>query len=395
MKRRLLFSLSALAGAGLATLVLQTGMLSGAIAASSETYRQIGLFGDVYDKVRTGYVEPPTEAKLIEGAINGMLTSLDPHSSYLSPNEFKEMQTQTRGEFGGLGIEVTMEEGGIKVVAPIDETPAARAGILANDIITQINGEPVQGQTLNQAVDKMRGPVNSSVKLTIQRKEKKEPLEVELTRETIRIRPVRARTEGEDIGYLRITQFNEQTSEALRAAIKTIAGEVGQDKLKGYVIDLRNNPGGLLDQAIMVSDAFLERGEIVSIRGRTAEETQRYAAKGKGLDLVGGKPLVVLDQRRLGLCVRDRGRCASGPQARDRAGHALVRQGVGADHHPARRQRRAAPDHGALLHPVRPLDPGQGHRARSGGAAGGARRTQGQGRDQGRGRPARPPEELG
>src|SRR3954467_5570210 len=197
MKRRLLFSLSALAGAGLATLMLQTGMLSGAIAASSETYRQLNIFGDVYDKVRTGYVEPPTEAKLIEGAINGMLTSLDPHSSYLSPNEFKEMQTQTRGEFGGLGIEVTMEEGGIKVVAPIDETPAARAGILANDIITQINGEPVQGQTLNQAVDKMRGPVNSSVKLTIQRKEKKEPLEVKLSRETIRIRPVRARTEGE------------------------------------------------------------------------------------------------------------------------------------------------------------------------------------------------------
>jgi len=257
MKRRLLFSLSALAGAGLATLVSQTGMLPGAIAASSETYRQLNIFGDVYDKVRTGYVEPPTEAKLIEGAINGMLTSLDPHSSYLSPNEFKEMQTQTRGEFGGLGIEVTMEEGLIKVVAPIDETPAARAGILANDTITQINGEPVQGQTLNQAVDKMRGPVNSSVKLTIQRKEKKEPLEVELTRETIRIRPVRARTEGEDIGYLRITQFNEQTSEALRAAIKTIVGDVGADKLKGYVIDLRNNPGGLLDQAIMVSDAFL------------------------------------------------------------------------------------------------------------------------------------------
>src|SRR5215210_1582472 len=294
MKWRLLFSLSALAGAGLATLVLQTGMLPGAIAASSETYRQLNIFGDVFEKVRTGYVEPPTEAKLIEGAINGMLTSLDPHSSYLSPKEFKEMQTQTRGEFGGLGIEVTMEEGLVKVVAPIDETPAARAGILANDIITQINGEPVQGQTLNQAVDKMRGPVNSSVKLTIQRKEKKEPLEVELTRETIRIRPVRARTEGEDIGYLRITQFNEQTSEALRAAIKTIAGDVGADKLKGYVIDLRNNPGGLLDQAIMVSDAFLERGEIVSTRGRNPGETQRFTAKGKVKDLVGGKPLVVL-----------------------------------------------------------------------------------------------------
>src|SRR5215204_985415 len=294
MKRQLLFSLGTLAGAGLVTLVSQSVVLPGADAASSETYRQLNIFGDVFEKVRSDYVEPPNEAKLIEGAINGMITSLDPHSSYLSPNEFKEMQVQTQGAFGGIGIEVTMEEGLIKVVAPVDETPAARAGILANDIIIQIDGEPVQGLTLNQAVDKMRGPVNTPVALTIRRQDKKEPLEVKLTRETIRIRPVRARTEGEDIGYLRITQFNDQTTEALRAAIKTITGEVGPDKLKGYVIDLRNNPGGLLDQAIMVSDAFLERGEIVSIRGRTAEETQRYAAKGKGQDLVGGKPLVVL-----------------------------------------------------------------------------------------------------
>src|SRR5215204_4191959 len=294
MKRRLLFSLSALAGAGLVTLVSQTVVLPGADAASSETYRQLNIFGDVFEKVRSDYVEPPTEAKLIEGALNGMLTSLDPHSSYLSPNEFREMQVQTQGAFGGIGIEVTMEEGLIKVVAPIDETPAARAGILANDIIIQIDGEPVQGLTLNQAVDKMRGPVNTPVALTIRRQDKKEPLEVKLTRETIRIRPVRARTEGEDIGYLRITQFNDQTTEALRAAIKTIAGEVGPDKLKGYVIDLRNNPGGLFDQAIMVSDAFLTKGEIVSTRGRNPGETQRYAAKGKSKDLVGGKPLVVL-----------------------------------------------------------------------------------------------------
>src|SRR5215204_6237675 len=280
MKRRLLFSLSALAGAGLVTLVSQTVVLPGADAASSETYRQLNIFGDVYGKVRSDYVEPPTEAKLIEGALNGMLTSLDPHSSYLSPNEFREMQTQTRGEFGGLGIEVTMEEGLVKVVAPIDETPAARAGILANDTITQIDGEPVQGLSITQAVDKMRGPVNSSVTLTIRRKAKTEPLEVQLTRETIRVRPVRARPEGDDIGYLRITQFNQQTYPALRTAIKTIAGEVGSDKLKGYVIDLRNNPGGLLDQAVLVSDAFLTKGEIVSTRGRKAEETQRYAAKG-------------------------------------------------------------------------------------------------------------------
>src|SRR5215210_2212900 len=235
MKRRLLFSLSALAGAGLATLVSQSVVLPGADAASSETYRQLNIFGDVFEKVRSDYVEAPNDAKLIEGALNGMLTSLDPHSSYMSPNEFREMQVQTQGAFGGIGIEVTMEEGLVKVVAPVDETPAARAGILANDIITQIDGEPVQGQTLNQAVDKMRGPVNSSVKLTIQRKEK-EPIEVKLTRETIRIRPVRARTESGDIGYLRVTQFNEQTYEALRAAIKQITNEVDPGKLTGYVL---------------------------------------------------------------------------------------------------------------------------------------------------------------
>src|SRR3954447_13295811 len=292
MKCRLLFPVGALIGASLVTLVSQTHVLPRAAAAPSEMYRQLRLFGDVFEKVRTDYVERPEEAKLIEGAINGMLTSLDPHSSYMSPKSFRDMQIQTRGEFGGLGIEVTMEEGLVKVVAPIDETPAARAGIMANDVITQIDGEPVQGLTLNQAVDKMRGPVNSSVKLTIQRKEKKEPLEVKLSRETIRIRPVRARTEGGDIGYLRITQFNEQTYEALRTAIEKISTEVGQDKLKGYVIDLRNNPGGLLDQAIMVSDAFLERGEIVSPRGRNAEETQRFNAKAG--DLTKGKPLVVL-----------------------------------------------------------------------------------------------------
>src|SRR4051794_36135660 len=294
MRKISLVLLGALVGAGSATLVSQNHLLSttSAVAASSETYRQLSLFGDVFKKVRTDYVERPEEAKLIESAINGMLTSLDPHSSYMDAKSFRDMQIQTRGEFGGLGIEVTMEEGLVKVVAPIDETPAARAGILANDVITQIDGEAVQGLTLNQAVDKMRGPVNSSVKLTIQRKEKREPIEVKLTRETIRIRPVRARTESGDIGYLRVTQFNEQTYEALRAAIDKIAAEVGQDKLKGYVLDLRNNPGGLLDQAIMVSDAFLERGEIVSTRGRNAEETQRFNAKAG--DLAKGKPVVVL-----------------------------------------------------------------------------------------------------
>src|SRR3954468_10191904 len=296
MRKLSLLILGAVVGAGSATMVSQSHLMSStsAFAASADVYRQLSLFGDVFEKVRTDYVEKPDEAKLIEAAINGMLTSLDPHSSYMDAKSFRDMQIQTRGEFGGLGIEVIMEEGLVKVVAPIDETPAARAGILANDVITQIDGEAVQGLTLNQAVDKMRGPVNSSVKLTIQRKEKKEPIEVKLTRETIRIRPVRARTESGDIGYLRVTQFNEQTYEALRAAIDKISSEVGPGKLKGYVLDLRNNPGGLLDQAIMVSDAFLTRGEIASTRSRNPQDTERYAAPTKPQDLVGGKPLVVL-----------------------------------------------------------------------------------------------------
>ncbi len=294
MRKLSLLMIGAVVGAGSATLVSQTNLLSStsAIAASAETYRQLSLFGDVFEKVRTDYVERPDEAKLVESAINGMLTSLDPHSSYMDPKSFRDMQVQTRGEFGGLGIEVTMEEGLVKVVTPIDETPAARAGVLANDIITHIDGEPVQGLNLNQAVDKMRGPVNSSVMLRIQRKEAKDPVEVKLTRETIRIRPVRARLEGGDIVVLRVTQFNEQTFENLRSNIDKLTSEAGADKVKGYVVDLRNNPGGLLDQAIMVSDAFLDRGEIVSTRSRNAEETQRFNAKSG--DLAKGKPVVVL-----------------------------------------------------------------------------------------------------
>jgi carboxyl-terminal processing protease len=294
MRKLSLLLLGAVVGAGGTMAVSQTHLLSStsAIAASADTYRQLSLFGDVFEKIRTDYVERPDEAKLIESAVNGMLTSLDPHSSYMDPKSFRDMQVQTRGEFGGLGIEVTMEEGLVKVVTPIDETPASRAGILANDVITQIDGESVQGLNLNQAVDKMRGPVNSTVKLTIQRKESKDPIEVSLTRETIKIRPVRARNEGGDIGYLRVTQFNEQTFDNLRASIDKMTSEIGPDKLKGFVVDLRNNPGGLLDQAIMVSDAFLDRGEIVSTRSRNAEDTQRFSAKAG--DLAKGKPVVVL-----------------------------------------------------------------------------------------------------
>jgi carboxyl-terminal processing protease len=291
MRKLSLLLIGAAAGAGTTALVSQTQLLPAAVAASADTYRQLSLFGDVFEKVRTDYVERPDEAKLVESAINGMLTSLDPHSSFMDAKSFRDMQTQTRGEFGGLGIEVTMEEGLVKVVTPIDETPASRAGVMANDIITHIDDEQVQGLTLNQAVEKMRGPVNSAVKLKIQRKEAKDPIEVKLTRETIRVRPVRARAEG-DVGVLRVSQFNEQTFENLRTSIDKLSSEIGADKLKGFVIDLRNNPGGLLDQAIMVSDAFLERGEIVSTRGRNAEETQRFNAKAG--DLSKGKPLVVL-----------------------------------------------------------------------------------------------------
>ena len=261
-------------------------------AAAADTYRQLNLFGDVFERVRADYVEKPDDAKLIESAINGMLAGLDPHSSYMDAKSFRDMQVQTRGEFGGLGIEVTMEDGLIKVVAPIDETPAAKAGVMANDIITKLDDEQVQGLTLNQAVEKMRGPVNTKIKLTIMRKGQDKPIEVSITRDVIRVRSVRSQIEGDDVGYIRLTQFNEQTTEGLKKAITDISAKIADDKLKGYVLDLRNNPGGLLDQAISVSDAFLQKGEIVSTRGRNAEETQRFNARAG--DLTKGKPVIVL-----------------------------------------------------------------------------------------------------
>jgi carboxyl-terminal processing protease len=242
--------------------------------------------------VRSHYVERPDDSKLVESAINGMLNGLDPHSSYMDPKSFRDMQVQTHGEFGGLGIEVTMEDGLVKVVAPIDETPAAKAGVRAGDIITHIDDEAVQGLTLNQAVEKMRGAVNSKIRLKIMRKGLDKPIDMAIVRDTIRVRSVRSRTDGDDVGYIRITQFNEQTTDGLKKSIADIGNQLGNDKVKGYVIDLRNNPGGLLDQAISVSDAFLERGEIVSTRGRDPEETQRFSAKPG--DLTKGKPVIVL-----------------------------------------------------------------------------------------------------
>jgi carboxyl-terminal processing protease len=261
-------------------------------AAAADTYRQLNLFGDVFERVRADYVEKPDDSKLVESAINGMLAGLDPHSSYMDPKSFRDMQVQTRGEFGGLGIEVTMEDGLVKVVTPIDETPAAKAGIMANDVITHLDGDAVQGLTLNQAVEKMRGPVNTKIKLTVMRKGADKPLELSITRDIIRVRSVRSREEGDDVGYIRVTQFNEQTTEGVKKAIADISAKIPADKIKGYVLDMRNNPGGLLDQAISVSDAFLDRGEIVSTRGRNAEETQRFSARSG--DLTKGKPIIVL-----------------------------------------------------------------------------------------------------
>jgi carboxyl-terminal processing protease len=295
MRKTSLILLGAAAGAAMALLATQPRMIfagASAKAAAADTYRQLNLFGDVFERVRADYVEKPDDSKLIETAINGMLAGLDPHSSYMNAKSFRDMQVQTRGEFGGLGIEVTMEDGLIKVVAPIDDTPAAKAGIRANDIITQLNGEQVQGLTLNQAVEKMRGPVNTKINLTIRRKGVDKPLEVSITRAIIRVRSVRSHIEGGDVGYIRLTQFNEQTTEGLKKAIADIKAKVANDKLKGYILDLRNNPGGLLDQAISVSDAFLQKGEIVSTRGRNAEETQRFNARSG--DLTGGKPVIVL-----------------------------------------------------------------------------------------------------
>jgi carboxyl-terminal processing protease len=262
-----------------------------ASAANSEIYRQLDLFGEVLERVRSDYVEKPEDPKLIEAAINGMLTALDPHSAYLNPKHFRDMQVQTRGEFGGLGIEVTMENGVVKVVAPIDDTPASRAGLMSGDLITHLDKEQILGLTLQEAVEKMRGPVNSPITLTIVRKGTEDPFEVKVVRDVIHINPVKYNAEGDDVGYIRLTTFNEQTTANLQKAVEDLKKQVGP-KLKGYIIDLRNNPCGLLDQAISVSDAFLDQGAIVLTRGRNLEETQRSNARPG--DMTDGQKIVVL-----------------------------------------------------------------------------------------------------
>lgn len=255
-----------------------------------DTYRMLNLFGDVFERVRRNYVEEVTDKQLIEAAIQGMLSSLDPHSSYLDEESFKDMQVQTKGEFGGLGIEVSMENGFIKVISPIDDTPAFRAGVKPGDYITHLDGESVQGLTLTEAVDKMRGKVNTPIKLTVRREGEAKALEISVTRDVIKVQSVKGSIEG-DVGVLRITSFNEQTDVGIAKNMDDFKKKMG-DKLHGIVLDLRNNPGGLLDQAISVSDDFLDKGEIVSTRGRNKQEGQRYNAKPG--DLANGLPIVIL-----------------------------------------------------------------------------------------------------
>jgi carboxyl-terminal processing protease len=284
--------------AGICLTLLVTGPQAAQLVAVAkaavgvDTYSQLNLFGEVFERVRADYVEKPDDTRLIEGAVSGMITSLDPHSRYMNDGAWREMREITQGEFGGLGIEVTMEDGLIKVVAPMDGTPAARAGIMSGDLVTQIDDDAVQGLTLEQAVNRMKGPVNTKTRLTIIRKGAEAPINVSITREIIRVRPVTHRTDGGNIGYIRISSFNDQTTDELRKAIGDISKQIPLDKLAGYVVDLRNNPGGLLDQAVSVSSTFMARGEVVSTRGRRPDETQRFTARGG--DLTKGKPLVVL-----------------------------------------------------------------------------------------------------
>jgi carboxyl-terminal processing protease len=286
----------AAAGGTLAGALLTTQVAGPLIAQNtaydSSVYEQLDLFGDIFERIRGQYVEPVETEALVEAAINGMLTSLDPHSSYLSAKDFEDMQVQTKGEFGGLGIEVTQEEGFVKVISPMDDTPADKAGILAGDFITHVNGEAIMGLTLDQAVDMMRGPVGSEIIITIVREGTPEPFDVSIIRDTIKLTAVRGRVVGKAV-VLRITTFNDQTTPGVVDELKKGIEELGGvENLDGVVIDLRNNPGGLLNEAISVTDAFLETGEIVSTRGRNPQDGERYNATPG--DLIGGKPVVVL-----------------------------------------------------------------------------------------------------
>lgn len=292
MKKMIIAALCGSIAGGVITTQVAGPLIAQDATKNASVYEQLDLFGDIFERIRAQYVEDVDSKKLVEAAINGMLTSLDPHSSYLDAKAFDDMNTQTRGEFGGLGIEVTMEEGYIKVVSPMDGTPADKAGIKPGDFITTVDGEAVQGLTLDEAVDKMRGPIGSEIVITVVREGVKEPFDVSIVRDTIKVAAVKSRLVG-NIGVMRVSSFNDQTYPGIQDGIKKLTEEAGgADKLKGFVIDLRNNPGGLLKQAILTSDAFLNEGEIVSTRGRNPEDSSRENATPG--DLADGKPIVVL-----------------------------------------------------------------------------------------------------
>lgn len=292
MKKFVLASLGGILGGVLIATQVTGPLLAQERSDTPNVYEQLDLFGNVFERIRSEYVEDVDTSELIAAAINGMLTSLDPHSSYLPPEDFDDMRTQTRGSFGGLGIEVTQEDGFIKVVTPMDDTPADMAGVEPGDLITHVDGEPLLGLTLAEAVDMMRGPVGSEIIVTIAREGVAEPFDLSIIRDTIRLQAVRVRSEGDTV-ILRLTTFNEQTYPNLRDRLAEAIEEMGGiDELGGVVLDLRNNPGGLLTQAVSVSDAFLEQGEIVSTRGRAEGEGDRFNAQSG--DLIDGKPLVVL-----------------------------------------------------------------------------------------------------
>lgn len=292
MKHYLIAGLGGVLAGALVTTQIAGPLIAQEAGRNASIYEQLELFGNVFERVRSDYVESPDDKKLIEAAINGMLTSLDPHSSFLSASAYQDMQTQTRGSFGGLGIEVSQEDGLVKVVSPIDDTPAALAGVKSGDFITHVNSESLMGLTLDQAVEMMRGPVGSEITVTILREGESEPFDLTMTRDTIKLTVVRTRIEGDSV-VLRVSTFNDETYDTLKSELDKAVGEAGGiDKVTGFVLDLRNNPGGLLNQAISVSDAFLDAGEIVSTRGRKVEESERWNAEPG--DLAQGKPMVVL-----------------------------------------------------------------------------------------------------
>lgn len=263
-----------------------------AVAANSETYRQLAIFGEIYDRVRSQYVDKPDDAKLIQGAIDGMLAVLDPHSRYEVASDFENTEQKIKGEFGGIGVEVTTEAGNLKVVSALDDSPAAKAGLQANDIISAINNEPVHGLSLSQAVDKLRGPLSTSVTLTIRHEKSNHEEEVRLVRDTVQVQSTKVEMRGDDIGYIRISQFTQTTFPGLKKGLAGLAANGSTKKIRGYILDLRSNPGGLVDQAVDVADSFLDKGEIVSVRGRNADENRAYFAVAG--DLTDGKPLIVL-----------------------------------------------------------------------------------------------------